>query len=236
MSNMLEKLESPDPSNVHVLIERLAAALTRTSWRCELGAVDGSWISAAEERFGPLPDDYKTFLTRVVLLENHAGDVSFFTARDLADPQSDLARLFDGWRRADQDAVRSDAAALAEVRAFWDGIVPVLCSTVNGDDFLAIDRTRGGGVIEAWGEQGWSEGTRQCATSFAHFLAALVSIAESGTAALECGWRLGRKAIQALHGLDANYREPLVPIFFVTDFDAAAPPRRTTRPRLVARR
>jgi hypothetical protein len=214
-------------------IDRLVAAFARTSWRCDLATVDPALLARAEARLGALPADFRHFLSRVEVLENRSGDVRFVSARDLADVDSELARLVAEWRRVDTESSRLDAAARGEARAFWDRIVPFLCSSVNGDDFLALDRGRTpAAVIEAWGESGWSESARVCASSFTHYLTAFADVIEMGPTAFECGWRLGRRTIQQLHARDAVYREPLVPIVFMADFDTTSLPRRPTRPRV----
>jgi hypothetical protein len=220
-------------NDVPNLVERLAAALSHTSWRCTLGTTDREVLDRVEAHLGPVPASYREFLARVVALENHTGDVRFLAAQDFADPQSELFRALAEWRHADEESARLDAQTLAVTRAFWTGAVPIVVSTINGDDFLAIDRrTPSAPVIESWGEGGWTETARVCATDFGQFLAGFVAVAETGIGAFECGWRLGRRMLQRLHEQDSGYREPMVPLLFTGDFDAAAPPRRPTRPAL----
>lgn len=223
-------------SAIDTHLDRLARALARTSWRCELGEVPDALLARAEANFGPLPADLRAFLARVRVLENHTGDVAFLTAADLADREGFVLRAVEGWRKQDEDSARPYPETHAEVSAFWSRIVPLVISTVNSDDLIALDRgSDPATVVEAWGERGWSDSARVCASSFTDFLAAMVEVFEAGPGAFECGWRLNRATISRLHTRDARYREPLLPIVFVTDFDAAAPPRRPSRPRVAIR-
>jgi hypothetical protein len=140
---------------MNTLLEQALAALDRLGWQVVRAPERRKLPAAIATRYPDIPPPALEFIENVEACVRGDETVWFLTAADYAGVAKDSAHPWDEWERMGLEAAREDGdeAYEKEVRAFWDGHLPILFAVTGDLQFMAIcvdkDSKKFGAVVEA---------------------------------------------------------------------------------------
>ena len=149
------------------MLERFLTHLQTHGWSLRRNAAPGPGLPEIfEKRYRRCPEDWLRFLAAVRSLVRADEGAWFLCAEDYA-LQTSGAFRWDEWEHLSLAAAGDDQAWAREIRAFWDGHLPILLSVSGGYAYYALSMEDGSVVHGAEPE---FETCQLAAKSFGDFM------------------------------------------------------------------